>query len=116
MQAPSGENGAWDTGLNLSYSMETSSFYQLYDLYTWGDRTGLDVNAGFAFPGKGGGLFALWDISALTSDDGDRVISGPVFVYFKKNFMFRAEYKALVYESDSDWSADYFSLAIGFVY
>jgi hypothetical protein len=116
VQLPTGEAGQWDTGLSVSYSSETPSFYQLYDLYTWGDRTGLDINVGLALPGKGSGMFALWDVSVLTSEDGDRVQSGPVFVYFKKNFMFRAEYKALVYERDSDWSGAYFSLAFGVVY
>jgi len=111
-----GTEGDWDLGLSVSYSSETPSFYQLYDLYAWEDRVGLDINAGFAFPGKGSGKFALWDVSVLTSDEGDRVQTGPVFVYFKKNFMFRAEYKALVYERDSDWSGSYFSFAVGLVY
>ena len=61
-------------------------------------------------------MFVMWDVSALTSDDGDRIQTGPVFVYFKKNMMFRAEYKALVYEQDSDWSGNYFSIGLGFVY
>lgn len=116
VQLPTGDSGEWDTGLSLSYSSETPSFYQLYDLYSWGDRTGLDINAGFAFPGKGSGTFALWDVSVLTSGDGDRIQSGPVLVHFRKNVMFRAEYKALVYERDSDWSGSQFSLAIGIVY
>ena len=116
VQVPTGNDGEWDTGLSLSYSSETPTFYQLYDLYTWGDRTGLDINAGFAFPGKGRGMFALWDLSVLTSDGGDRVQSGPVFVYFRKNMMFRAEYKHLVYERDSDWSGGFFNVGIGFVY
>jgi len=116
IQLPTGHDGEWDTGLSVSFSTETPSFYQLYDLYTWGDRTGLDINVGFAFPGQGTGKFALWDVSFLTSDDGDRIQTGPVFVYFKENLMFRAEYKALVYENDSDWSGSYFSIGIGVVY
>lgn len=116
VQFPTGDRGEWDTGISLSYSAETPKFYQLYDLYTWGDRTGLDINAGFAFPGKGGGKFVLWDVSFLTSDQGDRIQTGPVFVYFKKNMMFRAEYKHLVYEHDSDWSGGFFNIGIGFVY
>lgn len=116
VQLPTGDDGEWDTGLSLSYSSETPSFYQLYDLYSWGDRTGLDINAGFAFPGKGSGTFALWDISMLTSRDGDRVQTGPVFVHFRKNVMFRAEYKALVYERDSNWSGGFFNVGIGIVY
>ena len=61
-------------------------------------------------------MFALWDISALTSDKGDRIQTGPVFVYFKNNMMMRAEYKALVYEHNSDWSGGQFSVGVGFVY
>lgn len=116
VRLPTGNQGKWKAGLSVSHSAESPTFYQLYDLYTWGDRTGFDLNAGFAFPGKGSGTFALWDVSALTSDDGDRVQTGPVFVYFKKNIMFRAEYKALIYEHDSDWSGSFFSLGIGIVY
>ena len=116
VQLPSGSDSNWDTGLSLSYSSESPTVYQLYDLYTWGDRTGLDINVGLAFPGRGSGMFVMWDVSALTSDDGDRIQTGPVFVYFKKNMMFRAEYKALVYEQDSDWSGNYFSIGLGSVY
>jgi len=116
VQVPTGNRGQFDTGLSVSYSTETPTFYQLYDLYTWGDRTGLDINAGFAFPGTGSGTFALWDVSALTTKHGDRIQTGPVLVYFKKNLMLRGEYKHLVYERDSDWSSGYFSLGIGLVY
>lgn len=115
-QLPTGTQSEWDAGLSLSYSSETPKYYQLYDLYSWGDRTGLDINVGLALPGKGSGKFLIWDISMLTSDEGDRVQTGPVFVYFKKNMMFRAEYKALVYERDSDWSGGYVNIGIGFVY
>lgn len=116
VKLPTGDQRDWDLGLSVSYSAETPSFYQFYDLYAWDDRVGLDINVGFAFPGKGSGMFALWDVSALTSDEGDRIQTGPVFVYFKKNFMFRAEHKTLVYERDSDWSGSYFSVAVGLVY
>ena len=116
VQFPTGRPSEWDLGLSLSYSSESPRFYQLYDLYTWGDRTGLDINAGVAIPGKGQGMFALWDVSMLTSRLGDRIQTGPVFVYFKKNMMFRAEYKALVYEKDSQWSGNYFGIGIGLVY
>jgi hypothetical protein len=111
-----GTNTSWDLGLSVAYSSESPSFYQLYDLYAWEDRVGLDINAGFAFPGTGSGWFALWDVSALASDQGDRIQTGPVVVYFKNNLMVRAEYKALVYERDSDWSGGYFGIGIGLVY
>lgn len=116
VQLPTGSQGEWDAGLSLSYSSETPKYYQLFDLYSWGDRTGLDINVGLSFPGEGGGKFLMWDVSLLTSDYGDRIQSGPVFVYFKKNMMFRAEYKALVYEHDSDWSGGFVNVGIGFVY
>ena len=116
VRLPVGAHDDWDAGLSLAYSSETPSVYQLYDLYTLDDRTGLDINVGLSFPGKGSGMFAMWDVTAQTSDDGDSVQTGPVFVYFKGNMMFRAEYKALVYEHDSDWSGPYFNVGIGFVY
>lgn len=116
IQLPTTSDGERDWGLSVSYSTESPSFYQLYDLYMWEDRAGLDVNFGFAFPQTGGGRFALWDVSLLQSDDGDRIQTGPVFVYFKRNVMFRAEYKALVYERDSNWSGSFFNIGIGFVY
>lgn len=116
VQIPTSGDGEWDGGLSVSYSTETPSYYQLFDLYAWEDRVGLDINFGLAFPGQGSGRFALWDISALQTDDGDRVQTGPVFVYFKRNMMFRAEYKHLVYERDSDWQGGFFNIGIGFVY
>lgn len=116
IRVPSGAQGEWDAGLSLSYSSETPKYYQLYDLYSWGDVTGLDINVGLSFPGKGSGKFLMWDVSILSSDIGDRIQSGPVFVYFRKNMMFRVEYKALVYERDSDWSGAYANIGIGFVY
>ncbi len=116
VQLPTGEDGEWDAGVSFSYSSETSSFYQLYDLYSWGDRAGLDVNVGLAFPGQGSGMYALWDVSLLESDEGDRVQTGPVFVYFRKNVIFRAEYKHLVYERDSDWDGGFFNVGLGFVF
>ena len=116
VQLPTGPSGSLNHGLSVSYSSESPRFYQLYDLYAWEDRTGLDVNVGLAFPGKGQGMFAIWDLSLLESDYGDRIQSGPVFVYFKKNFMFRAEYKALIWERDSNWSGGFFNIGIGFVY
>lgn len=116
VQLPTGSQDDWDAGASLSYSSETPKYYQLYDLYSWGDRTGLDINVGLALPGKGSGKFLMWDVSFLTSEQGDRVLTGPVFVYFKKNMMFRAEYKALAYERDSDWSGGYVNVGIGFVY
>ncbi len=105
-----------ELGVSMSYSSETPSFYQLYDLYAWEDRVGLDINAGFGFPNDDGGRFALWDVSALSTDDGDRVQTGPVFVLFHNNIMMRAEFKATVYDHGSIASGNYVGLGIGVVY
>lgn len=117
VRLPTGGDGNAEGGLSVSYSSETPGFYTMYDLYAWPDSRGLDVNFGYAFPKKGGGTFALWDISLYRHDElGDRVQTGPVFVWFRKNVMFRAEYKALVYERDSNWSGGFFNIGIGIVY
>lgn len=116
VRLPTGREGDSDLGLSLSYSAESPRFYQLYDLYAWDDRVGLDINAGFAFPGKGSGMFALWDVSAIKTREADRVLSGPVFVWFRRNVMFRAEYKTTVYEHGRDAGDDFFNVGIGFVF
>jgi hypothetical protein len=114
----SSDQNEWDLGLSFSYSAENQRVYQLFDLYIWEDRVGFDMNIGIADRlGQGQGFFWLWDVSALTTDSqGDRIQTGPVAVYFKKNLMVRAEYKALVYERDSQWSGGYFSLGLGLVF
>ena len=58
----------------------------------------------------------MWDISVLTSDDGDRVQTGPVFVYFNRNMMIRAEYKHLAWERDSDWDGGFLNVGVGWVF
>ena len=117
VRMPTGGGNDWDAGLSLSYSSETSSVYQFYDLYALGDQTGIDINAGLVHAdGEGSSWFTLWDVSMLDSDSGQRVLTGPVLVYFKRNFILRAEYKAAAYDNDDDWSGDYFSFGIGFVY
>lgn len=117
VRMPTGGGNDWDAGLSISYNAETLNFYQLYDLFTLGDSTGLDINVGFAYPGgDGSAWFALWDISALDSDTGQRVLTGPVLVYFKQNVVVRAEYKFDAYDNDTAWKGDFFSFGIGWVY
>ena len=123
IQFPTGDDGEWGVGLSLSYSSETPSFYQLYDLYAWKDRIGLDINVGlhpYHNNENNSGVFTMWDVSLLSSDDGDRIQSGPVLVYYWQNVMLRAEYKALLHENDSDIKAaggdDYTSLGIGMTF
>ncbi|MDX1517169.1 MAG: hypothetical protein R3288_10040 [Woeseiaceae bacterium] len=116
VQLPTGPDSNSDFGLSLSYSAESLRAYQLYDLYAWDDRVGIDINVGLAFPRKGGGMFAIWDISGVASDHGDRVLTGPVYVVFRGNTMFRAEYKVLAYDHDDPMASDYVSIGIGFVF
>ena len=118
VQLPASSAGEWDWGLSVSYSAETTTAFQFYDLYAWEDRAGLDVSVGLVDGrGRGSGFFWLWDVAALTTDrDGDRILTGPSVVYFKRNVMLRAEYRALAYERDSTWSGSYFGAGIGVVY
>lgn len=116
LQLPTGKDGQWDAGVSLSYSAETPSFYQLYDLYTWGDRTGLDINVGFGFPGKGQGMFALWDVTALTEQKGERIHTGPVLVFFRRNLMLRAEYKAQIHKQGTGDVGNFLSFGVGLVF
>lgn len=117
VKIPTGNSNDWDPGLSVSYSSETPGFYQLYDLYAIDDKVGLDVNVGFVKTSdQGSALFTLWDITALDSKFGQRVLSGPVMVYFRENFIVRAEYKFSVHDRDSQWDGNYFSLGVGLVY
>ena len=114
---PTDGGNDWDAGLSVSYSSETPGLYQLYDAYTLGDKTGIDVNVGWSFPdGNGSSLFTLWDISAQDSDSGQRVLTGPVLVYFKRNVVMRAEYKVPAYDHDDEWKGNFINFGIGIVY
>jgi len=137
-------DGSWDVGLSLSYAWENPLIYQLYDLYYWkqgsgsrgmetGDSWGLDVNVGlhpWHSNDTDSGIFLLWDVSAhheerpnlrnlTTASGGDRVHTGPVFIYYRDNFMIRGEYKFLAYE-DIDRiglsRGDEFSFAVGITF
>lgn len=128
VQFPTGDDGVkgggeWDVGLSLSYSSENPSFYQLYDLYVWKDKVGMDINVGlhpYHSNENNSGVFTMWDVSLLSSDNGNRIQSGPVLVYYWQSIMLRAEYKALVHESDSDirraGGDKYTSLGIGITF
>lgn len=137
-------DGSWDVGLSASYSRESPSYYQLYDLYYWnqgsgergmqtGDSWGLDINVGlhpWHDNDNNSGLFTLWDISARHEDapnaqnltlasGGDRVQTGPVLMYYRNGFMARAEVRFLAYERVDGISlsrGNEFSLAFGFVF
>ena len=117
VRIPTDGSSNFDAGLSLSYSSETRSIYQFYDLYTLDDVIGLDINAGLVHAdGEGSSWFTLWDVSALDSDSGQRILTGPVLVYFKENVIVRAEYKFDAYDDDDAWKGDFFNIGIGFVY
>jgi len=117
VRMPTDGGNDWDAGLSVSYSSETPGLYQLYDVYTLGDKTGIDVNVGWSFPdGKGSSWFTLWDISAQDTDSGQRVLTGPVVVYFKRNVVMRAEYKVPAYDHDDEWKGNFINFGIGIVY
>ena len=137
-------DGSWDVGLSVSYSWESPKIYQLYDLYYWkqgsgeqgmqtGDSWGLDVNVGlhpWHDNDTNAGIFTLWDISAHHADapsslnltsaaGGNRVQTGPVLVYYRNNFMVRAELKLLAHERVDGISAsrgNEYSLAFGLAF
>ena len=114
---PTGGGSDWDTGLSLSYSAETASLFQLYDVYTLGDKTGLDVNIGPVYAdGNGSSLFTLWDVTAVDSAYGQRILTGPVLMYFKRNVVVRFEYKMPLLDNDNEWDGDFISAGIGIVY
>ncbi len=137
-------DGSWDVGLSVSYSWENPLIYQLYDLYYWhqgpgqngmqsGDSWGIDVNVGlhpWHDNDKNVGIFTLWDISAhhenkpnslnrTTASGGERVHTGPVFIYYRNSLMVRTEYKYLAHEHVDGISSsrgNEFSVALGYAF
>jgi hypothetical protein len=117
VRAPTGGGNDWDGGLSLSYSSESVDVYQLYDLHFLGDRRGLDINVGTVHAdGQGSAWFTLWDVTAVDSDSGQRILTGPVLVYFRRNIAARLEYKLAAYDDDDEWSGNYLSFTLGIVY
>jgi hypothetical protein len=117
IRMPTGGGSNWDAGLSLSYSSESSNIYQLYDFYALDDVIGLDINFGAVqASGEGSSWFALLDVSAQDSNTGQRILTGPVLVYFDYNFIVRAEYKFSAFDNDRAWKGDFVSLGIGMVF
>lgn len=111
------EDNDWDAGLSVSYSSESKKIYTLYDVYALDDTLGVDINWGFSYADdRGSSWFTLWDISAQESDSGQRILTGPVLVYFKRNIIARAEYKFAALDNDKDWRGDSITLGIGLVF
>jgi hypothetical protein len=95
-----------------------------------GNELGLDINLGY-HPyhnnNTNTGIFIMWDVTSryhekpnsntlTTALGGTRIHTGPVFVFYKDNVMFRTEYKFPVYEHTNNISnsrGDEFSFSIG---
>jgi len=114
-------NGGTNVGASFSLNIEKANLYQYYDLFYWknnakksgidkGDEMGFDLNVGlhpYHSNQTNTGIFLMVDVSArhekrgvdLAGTTGGTCLSlGPVFVFYRQNVMFRAEYKYPVYE------------------
>ena len=135
-------DGSTDLGISFSVSFEKADLYQYYDLFFWkngdgdrgiraGDEIGFDANVGwhpYHDNVKNEGVFLMLDASLHHQDPGQnlegttggtRLAMGPVFVYYLKGMMFRAEYKLAVYEKLFDTQVSRGSelnVGIGFVF
>ena len=135
-------DGSTDLGVSFSASFEKADLYQYYDLFYWkngdgdrgineGDELGLDINVGwhpYHDNVKNEGIFLMLDASLRYQDRGQnlegttggkRISAGPVFVYYRKGIMLRAEYKYPVYEDLYDTQVSRgpeLNVGIGFVF
>ena len=114
-------DGSWDTGLSVSFSTEDPFWYTLFDVFYWwnqpgdpgqdqGNLVGLDINLGI-HPihnnATESGMFLMWDLSARAEDKGlsnndisggKRITTGPIFILYRGNLMWRSEAHIPVYE------------------
>jgi len=114
-------DGSLDLSLSFSKSLESELFYQYYDLFYWingegkdgyqeGNELGLDINIGlhpYHDNLTNTGIFVMLDVSARSQEKGtsingttggDRINTGPVFVYYQDNIMFRTDISFPIYE------------------
>ena len=114
-------------GLSLSYSAESFSFYQLYDIFGWiysekDPLLGLDINLGihpYHDNVTNTGLFAIWDVTARWQDSSTTIQTGPVFMPYRQNIMARAEVKFPVIENGKRPQLSkglFMNVGIGFVF
>lgn len=88
-------------GLSVSYSSETFSSYQLYDIYLWNynekdPMLGFDVNLGihpYHNNSSNSGFFAIWDVTAKWTQGSTTILSGPVLMPYYQNIIARLEVK-----------------------
>jgi len=135
-------DGSTDLGVSFSASFEKADLYQYYDLFYWkngdgdrgikeGDELGLDINVGwhpYHDNVKNEGVFLMLDASLRYqhrgqnlqgTTGGKRLLTGPVFVYYRNGIMLRAEYKYPIYEDLYDTQVSRgpeLNIGIGFVF
>ena len=94
-------------GISLSYSSESFSFYQLYDVFGWmynekDPLLGLDINLGihpYHDNTSNTGLFAMWDVTGRWQETSTRILTGPVFMTYRQNIMVRLDVKLPMVEN-----------------
>ena len=94
-------------GISLSYSSESFSFYQLYDVFGWiynekDPLLGLDINLGihpYHDNTSNTGLFVMWDVTGRWQETSTRILTGPVFMTYRQNIMVRLDVKLPMVEN-----------------
>jgi hypothetical protein len=125
--AKTDDHGFLGGGISLSYSSESFSFYQFYDVFGWlydekDPLLGLDINLGihpYHNNATNSGLFLLWDLTGRWMKGSTTILSGPVIMPYYQNIMARLEVKFPVVENDeeSDLSQGItINTGIGFVF
>ena len=119
--------GPFSGGVSLSYSSESFSFYQLYDIFSWfynykDPLLGLDINLGF-HPyhdnATNKGLFVIWDATCRWENSYTIIQTGPAFMLYNQNIMMRAELKLPVIETGGKNKLSkgvYMNIGLGFVF
>ena len=104
------DHGFLGGGISLSYSSESFSFYQFYDVFGWlydekDPLLGLDINLGihpYHNNATNSGLFLLWDLTGRWMKGTTTILSGPVIMPYYQNIMARLEVKFPVVENDEE--------------
>ena len=94
-------NGHLGAGVSLAYSLESFSFYQMYDIFGWvyddkDAQLGLDINVGihpYHNNKTNTGIFLIWDLTGRWEENSTTLLSGPVLMPYRQNMMARLEVK-----------------------
>ena len=104
---PGINSGYLGAGVSLAYSLESFSFYQMYDVFGWvyddkNSQLGLDINVGihpYHNNKTNTGIFLIWDVSGRWEVDSSVLLSGPVLMPYRHKMMARLEVKFPVIEN-----------------